>query len=196
MWSKARTEFFFPELNSLVFVCLRDFSQADWRSLRDEDSEVEAEAELESSSLDTDIDPVNWEQSGKLDRLPDRFFSLDFLSRMYSGLQGRGSLTWSMDTANIGDVRTGVGIFFCICFFFCSSPRLLCSFRTSLSVTELILVLASCIRNNTNCYGVMVWWITWLLRPLESWPLIALIISPSLTLSAALLPGLTRLIYK
>ena len=82
-------------VNSLVLVCLRDLSQAVCLSLRDEDSEVEAEAELElvvSSSLDTDIEPVNWEQSGKLERLPDRFFSLDFLSRMYSGLQGRGSL--------------------------------------------------------------------------------------------------------
>ena len=53
---------------------------------------MEAEAELVSSSLDTDIEPVNWEQSGRLDRLPERLFSLDFLSRMYSGLQGRGSL--------------------------------------------------------------------------------------------------------
>ena len=70
-----------------------------------------------------------------------------------------------MDTANIGDVRTGVRIFLVpICFFFCSSTRLLCNFRTSFSVTELRMVLTSFIviinDNNTNCDGVMVYLIS------------------------------------
>ena len=51
-----------------------------------------------------------------------------------------------MDTANIGDVRAGVEIFLVsIFFFFCSSPhpRLLYSFRVSLSVRVLRMVFAS-----------------------------------------------------
>ena len=80
-------------LHLLDLPCLTDLSHT--ACLSTLEAEFVAE-EMLSSSLD--IDWLSESVSGRLDKLPERFFSRDFLSQIYSGL-GEREVTLFFETS-------------------------------------------------------------------------------------------------
>ena len=123
-------------LHLLDLPCLTDLSHTACLSTLEAESVAE---EMLSSSLD--IDWLSESVSGRLDKLPERFFSRDFLSQIYSGLGERGNFVfWDFtDTFDRSALCSVVllgdelfSFFFALFFFlFCSSQRLLWSTRSS-----------------------------------------------------------------
>ena len=126
----------------LDLPCLTDLSQAFCLSTLEAESVAEY---ILSSSLEIDL--LNERVSGRLERLPERFFSRDFLSQIYSGLGERCKIVfWEFINTFERSVLFSVVLFgdsmlsfrFALFFFlFCSSHRLLWSTRSSVSEAAL-----------------------------------------------------------
>ena len=76
-------------LHLLDLPCLTDLNHTACLSTLEAESVAE---EMISSSMDTDW--LSESVSGRLDKLPERFFSRDFLSQIYSGLGERGNFVF------------------------------------------------------------------------------------------------------